>query len=83
MFLRGTFTIEGEPRDTFVKLPGFRKGILFLNGKPLSRYWEVGPQRSAYAPAPFLREGENELIVFETDGFETPAALLDDKFDLG
>ena len=83
VFLRGAFTIDGAPKDTFIKLPGFKKGVIFLNGRPLSRYWEVGPQRSAYAPAPFLREGENELVVFETDGFDTPAALLDDAFDLG
>lgn len=82
-FLKGSFVVCGEPKDTFVKLPGFKKGVLFVNGKILSRYWEVGPQHSAYLPAPFLRSGENDLIVLETDGFEQPVALLDDTMDIG
>ena len=46
--------------DTFVKLPDFKKGIIIVNGKVLSRYWEVGPQHSAYLPAPWLKKGKNE-----------------------
>ena len=83
MFLRGTFDAGEEPKDTFVKLPGFKKGVIFVNGKPLSRHWEIGPQRSAYLPAPFLKKGENELVVLELDGFETPEAVLSDEMDLG
>ncbi|MBO4367141.1 MAG: beta-galactosidase [Clostridia bacterium] len=83
VFLKGSFDILSEPRDTFVKLPGFTKGIIFINGKLLSRYWAVGPQRSAYLPAPWLKKGKNEIVIFETDGFETPEALLDDTPDLG
>ena len=83
VFLRGTFDAGEEPKDTFVKLPGFKKGVIFVNGKPLSRHWEIGPQRSAYLPAPFLKKGENELVVLELDGFETPEAVLSDEMDLG
>ena len=83
VLLKGSFTVEGEPKDTFVKLPGFKKGVIFVNGRNISRHWEVGPQHSAYLPAPFLHEGENELIVLETDGFEQPVALLDDTMDIG
>ena len=57
--------------------------MIFVNGKPLSRHWEIGPQRSAYLPAPFLKKGENELVVLELDGFETPEAVLSDEMDLG
>ena len=81
--LRGVFTVEGEPQDTFVRMDGFRKGVIFVNGRALSRYWEVGPQKTAYLPAPFLKSGENELIALELDGRESDAALLTDAADLG
>ena len=83
VFLQGTFDAGDSPADTFVKLPGFKKGIVFLNGKPLSRHWEIGPQRSAYLPAPFLKKGENVITVLETDGYETAEAVLDDTPELG
>ncbi|MBR3928123.1 MAG: beta-galactosidase [Clostridia bacterium] len=83
VFLSGTFDAGDEPADTFVKLPGFKKGVIFLNGRPLSRHWEIGPERSAYLPAPFLKKGENELTVLELDGFNAPEAFLDDQMDIG
>ncbi len=81
--LKGTLTVEGQPQDTFVKLPGFKKGVIFVNGRNLSRYWHVGPQKSAYLPAPFLNEGENEIIVLELEGYQDAVALFDDHFDIG
>jgi len=81
--LKGKFVIEGAPEDTFVRMDGFKKGVIFVNGRNLSRYWEVGPQKTAYLPAPFLKEGENELIVLELDGRVSDCALLTDTPDLG
>ena len=81
--LRGVFTIDGAPEDTFVRLDGFEKGVIFVNGKVLSRHWSVGPQKTAYLPAPFLKRGENELIVLELDGRTADAALLTDVPDIG
>ena len=72
-----------ERCDTFIKLPTFKKGIIIVNNKVLSRHWEVGPQRSAYIPAPFLKEGRNEIVVLELEGFENPVCVLDDTPDLG
>jgi beta-galactosidase len=69
--------------DTFVKLPGFKKGIIIINGKILSRYWEVGPQKSAYLPAPFLKKGKNELVIIEFEGYDNAIAILDDEEELG
>lgn len=83
LFMRAVLTLNEPPKDTFVKLPGFKKGVIFVNGRILSRYWEVGPQKSAYLPAPFLKEGENEIIVLDLEGFERPEVVLDDAFDLG
>lgn len=82
LLLRAEIDID-ECCDTFVKLPGFKKGMIFINGRALSRYWEVGPQRSAYLPAPFLKKGKNELIVLELEGFDEASVTLDDEPDLG
>ncbi|OAO89192.1 hypothetical protein AXX17_ATUG03440, partial [Arabidopsis thaliana] len=44
-FYRGTFQTE-ETSDTFLKLEGWTKGVVFLNGFNLGRYWEKGPQKT-------------------------------------
>ena len=81
-FFRGSFTVA-EPRDTFLALPGWTKGLAWVNGFCLGRYWNRGPQKTLYLPAPLLRRGENELIVFELHSAEQAAVELVDKPDLG
>lgn len=67
-FFRGTFEVNGRA-DTFLQTDGFHKGCAFINGFNLGRYWnDAGPQKTLYIPAPLLKEGRNELIIFETDG---------------
>jgi beta-galactosidase len=63
-FYRATFTVD-QVADTFLNPTGFDKGVAFVNGFNLGRYWTVGPQLTLYVPAPLLRPGENELIIFE------------------
>ena len=76
-FYRGILRIEGTPADTFLAPVGFRKGFVTVNGFNLGRYWnDKGPQKTLYVPAPLLCEGENEIIVFETDGTDTPEVEL-------
>ncbi|KAM6988308.1 beta-galactosidase-1-like protein 2 [Tautogolabrus adspersus] len=58
-------------KDTFIKLPGWGKGVVFINGRNLGRYWTIGPQQTLYVPGPWLHRGNNQVIVFEeqeTDG---------------
>ena len=81
--LKAYLTVNGEPRDTFVKLPGFKKGVIFVNGKMLSRYWEIGPQKSAYLPACFLKEGTNSIIVMELEGYKRAEIEFSDTPSLG
>ena len=70
---RGEFEITGAPCDTFVKTEGFTKGFVVVNGFNLGRFYNsAGPTRTLYLPAPVLREGKNEMIVFETDGVTSP-----------
>jgi beta-galactosidase len=81
-FFRGTFRVE-DPRDTFLALPGWTKGLAWINGFCLGRYWNRGPQKRLYLPAPLLRQGENELIVFELHGTEKAQVELVDQPDVG
>ena len=66
-FYRGNFTIAaGKLADTYLNLRGWGKGMAYVNGHALARYYHIGPQFSHYCPSGFLREGANELILFET-----------------
>jgi len=82
-FLKGYFNVE-EVCDTFVRLDGFTKGNVYINGFNLGRYWNTaGPQKTLYLPAPLLRIGENEVVVLELEGNEKNEILLTDVHDLG
>jgi len=74
-FYRVPFEVENRG-DTFLDLSGWGKGCALLNGFNLGRFWEIGPQKRLYIPAPLLREGENELILFETEGRASDHVLL-------
>ena len=56
-----------EPLDAWLAFPGGAKGMVWLNGFLLGRYWEVGPQETLYAPAPLWRAGANEVVVLDVD----------------
>ncbi|SEO89768.1 beta-galactosidase family protein [Paenibacillus sp. OV219] len=81
-FYKGKFYVE-EAGDTFLKLAGWTKGVAYLNGFNLGRYWNKGPQQTLYVPAPLLCKGENELIIFELHGTEEAVVTLQDYEELG
>jgi beta-galactosidase len=61
---RGTFHLDSVG-DTFLDLRGWGKGLVWINGHNLGRYWRIGPQQSLFVPAPWLKQGENEAIVLD------------------
>ena len=63
-FFRGSFELDG-PGDTYLDMSAWKKGVVWVNGHNLGRYWEIGPQKRLYCPAPFLKKGRNEIIVFD------------------
>ncbi len=83
-FWRGSFTADGEC-DTFLRTDCFSKGFAVINGFNLGRYWEVGPTKTLYVPKFLLNNGENEIIVFDSDGAKCDAPYVEfvDKADLG
>ena len=63
-FFSGDFTLD-KTADTFFDLSGYSKGLCFINGHLLGRYWNIGPQQRLYCPASWLKKGKNELLVFD------------------
>ncbi|MGX7245567.1 glycoside hydrolase family 35 protein [Enterococcus quebecensis] len=60
--------IVGNTGDTFIDLQEFGKGVVIINGVNLGRFWNVGPTLSLYVPGSILKEGVNEIVIFETEG---------------
>jgi hypothetical protein len=58
---------SGLAADTYLTLPGGVKGILYINGINIGRYWNVGPQQQLYVPGAWLREGSNDVFVLELE----------------
>lgn len=63
-FYAGTFTMT-TIGDMFLDMRTWGKGIVFVNGHHLGRYWSVGPQQTLYVPGAWLKKGVNEIFVFE------------------
>lgn len=66
-FFAAAFQVD-SPADTFVDTRSLGKGEMFINGRPLGRFWQIGPQRTLYLPAPWLKRGDNQIVVFDLDG---------------
>jgi beta-galactosidase len=69
VFFRGIFILSnGEGNlysDTYIDVSNYEKGMVWINGHNLGRYWNIGPQKRLYCPSPWLREGMNEIMVFD------------------
>jgi beta-galactosidase len=61
-FHRGTFTID-KLADTYLDTSTLGKGFVWVNGHNAGRTWSIGPQKSLFVPAPWLRKGVNEVVV--------------------
>jgi beta-galactosidase len=66
-FYTASFTVD-RPADTFLDTSALGKGEVWINGKPLGRFWHIGPQKALYLPAPWLRTGTNQVVVFDLEG---------------
>jgi beta-galactosidase len=67
-----------EVGDTWLDMSNWTKGIVWVNRHHLGRYWNIGPQRRLYCPAPWLVQGNNEVLVFDLHQTEAkPIPLAD------
>jgi len=51
--------------DTYLDMSKWGKGVVWVNGHNLGRYWGIGPQQTLYLPAEWLKKGDNEIVVLE------------------
>ncbi|VDO59510.1 unnamed protein product [Haemonchus placei] len=64
---RGDLTPTGKG-DTFIDMSNWGKGVAWLNGFNLGRYWaSAGPQKYLYVPAPLITTGKNSLVFLELE----------------
>ena len=61
---QGTFNLT-ETGDTFIDMEQWGKGIIYINGINIGRYWKVGPQQTLYIPGVWLKKGSNQIVIFE------------------
>jgi len=70
-FWRGSFSLK-ETGDTFLNVGSWGKGVAWINGHCLGRYWNIGPTQTMYVPGPWLRAGTNEVILLDLVGPQKP-----------
>ncbi len=78
-FYRFNLVINDTPKDTFIDTSELGKGVIMVNGENIGRYWNEGPTCFLYLPAPLLNKGDNQIIVFETEGVRPTALKFSDK----
>ena len=82
VFATGSFDLA-EAGDRDLALDGFRKGVAWVNGFCLGRYWSRGPQRTLAVPGPVLRAGRNDVVVLELHAAASRSVCLRVEPDLG
>ena len=70
-FWRTKISLE-RPGDCFLDLRTWGKGMVWVNGHNLGRYWNIGPQQTMYVPGPWLKAGENEIVILDLLGPQEP-----------
>ena len=68
-YYRATFNVS-EPGDVFLDMQTWGKGLVWVNGKAMGRFWEIGPQQTLFMPGCWLKKGKNEIIILDLLGPE-------------
>jgi len=61
---KGSFTLDATG-DTYLDMSKWGKGMVWINGHNLGKYWSIGPQQTLYVPVEWLKKGTNEISVLE------------------
>jgi beta-galactosidase len=67
-----TFVEVKDPGDTFLDMRPWSKGVAWVNGRCLGRFWNIGPSQTMYLPGPWLKAGRNEIVILDMLGPEKP-----------
>jgi len=66
-FWQGSFDLT-QTGDTFLDMHAWGKGVVWVNGHCLGRFWDIGPTQTMYTPGPWLKTGHNEVVVLDLVG---------------
>lgn len=81
-YYRANFTLK-KVGDTFINMEAFGKGMVYVNGHALGRFWNIGPQQTLYVAGCWLKKGKNEVVVLDIVGPKgDPVAYCQDKPEL-
>jgi beta-galactosidase len=75
LFFKATLSLDAIG-DTYLDMRNWTKGVVWVNGHNLGRYWNIGPQKRLYCPAPWLRLCDNEVIIFDLHQMEAKPVEL-------
>ena len=78
----GTFVAD-QPANHVLHTENWGKGLAWVNGFCLARYWRRGPQQTLFVPGPVVRSGHNELVVLELVVHGRPNSPLRPRPSLG
>jgi beta-galactosidase len=81
-FARAYFDLD-VVSDLYLDTSGWGKGVVWINGFNLGRYWSRGPQHTLYVPGPLLRATGNELLVLELQASEVSSVAFASGPNLG
>lgn len=66
-YYRTTFSLN-QTGDTFLNMEKWGKGMVWVNGHSLGRFWEIGPQQTLFLPGCWLKKGKNEILILDLKG---------------
>ena len=66
-YYKATFNLT-KTGDTYLDMRTWGKGLVWVNGHCIGRFWEVGPQQTLYLPGCWLKKGKNEIVVLDVTG---------------
>ncbi|MBA2250602.1 MAG: beta-galactosidase [Chitinophagaceae bacterium] len=64
IFYSGYFDLS-ETGDTYIDMKNYIKGVVYVNGRNLGRYWNIGPQQRLFCPASWLSRGRNRIVILD------------------
>ena len=72
-FFLTRLTAPPAPEDTYLNTTSIQKGFVWVNGRPLGRAWNIGPQAALFIPGSWLKRGRNQLVVLDLHAERLPA----------
>ena len=71
-FFRTSLIVQPPAQDTFLDTAHIAKGFAWINGTPLGRAWDIGPQATLFLPGSWLEQGKNSLVIFDLQADGSP-----------